>query len=156
MAELAAERADTSCGRDHDHRFALGDPADGPVQVPGRQPLDHQRECRVVIQTVGDRRAVPLGHCDVFGVAARLADRDDPFPRVFTDTCHLGARDQRKGVLGDVRVAARVRVGEVDSGTGDADQDFSRCRHRPGDLYLLEYLGAAELTDLDRAHGASL
>jgi hypothetical protein len=47
-----------------------------------------------------------------------------------------------------------VGVGEVDAAAGDLDQDLALARGRILEIDVLERVGAPELLQLDRFHGA--
>ena len=68
----------------------------------------------------------------------------------------LAAGRQRQGLLGEVVVAGRVGVGEVDPAARDVDDDLAVAGLGVGQLDELHHLGAAELLDLDRLQSASL
>ena len=66
----------------------------------------------------------------------------------------LAARDHRQGLLGQVVVAGGVRVGEVDARPCDLDHDLALAGLGVGDIDELHDLGAPELLNPYRSHGA--
>ena len=89
-------------------RLLVGDRVGHRDQRPPREPRPARRSRR------WERRRHPAAP----GIAAR----------------HLAAGDQRQGLLGQIVVADRVRVGEVDAGARNLDHDLARrpARDRAG------------------------
>jgi sugar/nucleoside kinase (ribokinase family) len=122
--------------------------------MPGRQPLEQEREARAVVDAGGERHGQGRRRRRVLGVAAGAAHRHDALAGVLAHARDLGAGDQRERRLGEVLVAALVGVGEVDPRARDADQHLAVAGLWDRELGELEHLGAAELLHLDRMHGA--
>ena len=123
--------------------------------MPGGQALEHERERGLVVDAVGDRERQRARRDRVLGVAARAAQRDDALAGVLAHARDLRAGHERQLVLGEVRVRAPVRVGEVQPRAGDADEDLAAARLGDRQLDELEHLGPAVLGHLDRAHLAA-
>jgi hypothetical protein len=66
----------------------------------------------------------------------------------------VGARHVRQRGLARVGAAADVPIHRVDAGSMHADQDFTRSRLRGRPLFDPHHVGAAELTNDNRAHDA--
>jgi hypothetical protein len=124
-----------------------------PQQQPGRGALHDQPERGHVVDAVGHRER--LGHLGDGPLRVPTAgdDRDHPVP-VRRAADHLAARDQRQVGAGQVGVLRLVRVGVVDAGAVDLDQQLAGPGLGIGDVGGHQDLGAAELGDQDRAHGA--
>ena len=80
------------------------------------------------------------------------ADQGDHAAAVVGVTDDLTARDQRELRLGEVAVLDLMRVGVVDAGAIDSDQDLAVTGDRLRDVADLQDLGSAELGDLNRSH----
>ena len=152
LAELHRQRADAA-GRGDDHDgLARLDARACLVEVPRGQALEQQRQGGGVVDAVGDRERERARRGRVLGVAAVAAERDDTLARVLAHARDLRARDKRERRLRQVAVGALVRVGVVEPGAADLDQDLGLGRLGHRDVDELEHLGPAERLHLDRAH----
>ena len=134
-----------------DDRLPRLDPGAALDQGDRGEALQQGARGLVIVDLVGDRDQHRLRHRHLLCVAATAEQGDDAAP-VGGAAAHLGARDQRQLLLGQVVVAGRVRIGEVDPGAGDLDQDLALAGGRLVDLDRLEQLRPAEFLDLDRLH----
>ena len=157
LAELHRQRPDAAGAGDHEHRLAAAgrDPRAGPVEVPGGQALDQQRERRAVVEAVGDREDAVGRRERVLGVAAVAGQRDHALAGVGPHARDLAAGDQRQVLLLDVAVLALVGVGEVDPGAATWIRTWSLAGLRDGKVDELQDLRAAELALLDGTHRAA-
>src|SRR5450759_4641150 len=125
----------------------------GPQDVPGRRALQHQRE-RLAVADAGRDVEDRLRRGEhLLGVPA-ATDQRDYAPTIRRPPGHLGTRDERELLAGEVGVLRLVSVGVVDARGGDLDELLAVHRHRIRQVADSEHLGAAELGDLDRAHPA--
>ena len=151
LGDLHGERAGAAGGGLDDDRLARLDPGAALDQRHRGQALQQHRRGLVVVDLVGDRDQQRLGDDDLLGVAAAAEQRRDAAP-VGGAAADLGAGDQRQRLLGEVVVAGRVGVGEVDAAAGHLDQDLALAGGRIVELDVLEHVGTAELLYLDRLH----
>ena len=86
-----------------------------------------------------------LGHGDVLRVAAGRPGAPRPGGRRRSCPQISPPGDQRQRLLGEVVVAGRVGVGEVDAGARDVDDDLAVAGLGVGQLDELHHLGPAEL-----------
>ena len=115
------------------------------------EALEQKRRGLLVADLVRKRHQPGLGHGDLLGVAAVGEQRRDP-ASVRRRAADLAARGQRQALLGEVVVADRVGVREVDSGSGRRRPRPAVSRLRVGELDVLHVLGPAELLDLNSLH----
>ena len=151
LGELHGEASGPAAGRLHHDRLPLLDVRAVVKQRVGGQALEQQARRLLVVDLVGERHQPGLGDGRLLGVAAVREQRRDP-ASVRRRAADLGAWDQWQGLLGEVVVADRVGVREVDSGAGHVDDDHAVGRLRVGDVDVLEVLGPAELLDLNSLH----
>jgi hypothetical protein len=151
--ELHGQGSDAAGGRVHDDRLPRLDAPAGADQVPGCHTLYREREGGPIVHAVRHGPAQRLVGDRVLGVPAAAGERDHALARVVANAGDLATR--HVGQLGrdQVRVGTAVRVGEVHARARDADQHLARPGLRRVEVHQLEDLRAAELADLDRAHG---
>ena len=137
LPSCTASDAGAAGSRLDDQRLARLDPGAAPHQRHRGQALQQQRRGPVVVDLVGDRDQQRLGHGDLLGVAAAAEQRRDA-AAVRRTPADLGARDQRQRLLGQVVVAGRVGVGEVDPAARDLDHDLALAGRRIVELDVLE------------------
>jgi hypothetical protein len=163
LAELHGERADAAGRGVDDDALARLEVRRRAVQVPRGESLEQQRDRRAVADAVGDGERRRSGRGDVLRVAAGADERHDPLAGaepvgvLLDDPGDLGARDERQLVAREVRVLARVGVGEVDARARDPHQEVVLARLRLRRILgKLQHLGPAPLADPDRSHRRNL
>jgi sugar/nucleoside kinase (ribokinase family) len=151
LAELHSDRASAAGGGLDHERLARLDPSAAPDQRHRGQALQEQSSGLVVIDLVGHGNQQRLGDGDLLRVAATAQQRSNP-PPIGSAPADLRPGNQRQGLLGQVVVPSRVRVGEVDPTARDVDDDHPLAGLRLVDIDVPQNLGATKLLDLNRLH----
>src|SRR6266581_283755 len=158
------DRGDADAGGSSLHEEGLAGLQPGAVEdvAPhGEEGLGQRRgfERRHALR---NRQALRSRRRAVFGVAAALHERghrvaDAPFLHAFAERGDAAGELQTRDVGGARRhrivAGALHRVGAVDAGGRDADQDFAALRLGNRARADFQHLGPARPGDLDRAHG---
>ena len=139
-------------GLDHD-RLTLADVGAVVKQRVGGEALQQQPRGLLVVDLIGEGNEERLGDGDLLGVAPSSDQRRNALA-VGRRAADLAAGNHRQGLLGQVVVVGRVRVGEVDPRAGDIDQDLAIGRLGVGQIDMLHDLGPAEFLDLNSLHRA--
>ena len=155
LRELDGDGADPARPGVHDDRLAGRQMCAGAEQVPGGRTLHERGERVAVVHHVGDGKEVPRVHRDAFGVAAA---RDHAQQPVAVCAAHhdLAARDEWQGLPGKVRVLGLVGVGVVDASRQNLEHLFAVASYGIGSFADDEFLGTAELGEVDSSHTATL
>ena len=115
LGQLHGEASHAARPGDHHHALPGAELGRGPVQVPGGEALDQQRQGGTVLQAVGDGEGLVGTRHGLLGVPPGAQQGDHP-PPARVGARHLAAEHQWKVVLRDVAVLALVDVGEVQPG----------------------------------------
>jgi hypothetical protein len=151
LGELDGERANAAGAGVHDDRLPGLQVRRGAQDVPRRRALRGERERLPVVDAIGDREDELGARDGALGVSAAVEHCDDA-RAVLRRPGDLGPGDDRECRRGEVGVLRLVRVGVVDAGGGDVDQDPTVGGRGVVELAQPQHLGPAELRDLDRSH----
>ena len=139
----------------HDDGLPGRDVRTGAQQVPGRRALQRPGPARSCRRPRRAARTSWPGGQRLLRVAAAGQQRHHP-AAVVEPADHLGARDERQRLAGEVVVVGLVGVGVVDAGRGDSQALRSPVGSGSGRSTSSSTSGPPNSRDLDRAHARTL